>query len=957
MSNRLINQTTSLQGNTPFLEIQEINSNHFQFDANSVLALADEITLQGDLTVNGTFNGASIDSQGITISQINATTDIETPKIIFPDNQASGLTIESSDGSDYIVLKSSEGAEQIQLNKNIFIGSSSSSIHGTNGSRGTIQYANIVNSTIAPSCTINANSTANSATATVLQTARNIGGVSFNGGSDINLNGVNQAGNQNTTGSSAEWTTARTNNFIVADSTNVGNALLKGNGTTSSTLALAHLDQSNSSAHKLMITNATSAHTSATLQQQIRFKNEYLPSMAQSDELVGKLTMSKDLFTITQYDTAVSNTSQATTFTRGSDTYPKINSMLRFLQSSAGANISVERDGTYNGDVAQKALPSGIDFRLGSGAFFGGNLSGLQGGIRSNYTSAEVGNTKVFASYVDGTAKEAILLLKPDELSLTNMGIIKFNSAGTISSTGDITLTPQTTADDINLEGYVKITGRDTEPLAKYASATASNTGYNYIMVANRPGEAVGTASLSFFMTGAGHTGADGANMLMLRSNTGGMKLGYQASPQAMYYYGSAHEFNGQVQIQNAGTASGMRLYNTANTAKYWSHSINTDFDYTITNVGGRNYGINAGGNLSLNGTSSCNLASSGAVLLTGDTCAMASAVNKNIALNAGGDGLVFTLGDLRTGSGSGATSVRIGAWGAQGSSPNGYCQIAPEHGFYTGRTSGINVGSGTPYSHYSILMHMPDTVASGAETTLYLNHSGWQAIYLRANNGALGQLYAQRGTMYGSFSASDARIKTEIEDIDDKEALDQINRLELKKYHYIDPLLKNEYKTIGFIAQQAISVVPNIRLRNTHDYVPDEQRYIEDFELIEDDGNWKLFYDFDWRPEDTKKIRFLCYIGDGEAQQEELRQQADGSFIFKEKYDKIFIYGRRVNNFNHIDKTQLNALFCSGIQQLHRLHTALEVKQDAKIVSLESQLKDLISRVALNELALKSLL
>ena len=42
--------------------------------------------------------------------------------------------------------------------------------------------------------------TGNAASATVLQTARNIGGVSFNGGSSINLPGVNTAGNQNTSG-------------------------------------------------------------------------------------------------------------------------------------------------------------------------------------------------------------------------------------------------------------------------------------------------------------------------------------------------------------------------------------------------------------------------------------------------------------------------------------------------------------------------------------------------------------------------------------------------------------------------------------------------------------------------------------------------------------------------------------------------------------------------------------
>ena len=50
----------------------------------------------------------------------------------------------------------------------------------------------------------------NAATATTLQTARTIGGVSFNGSENINLPGVNTAGNQNTTGSAATLTTART---------------------------------------------------------------------------------------------------------------------------------------------------------------------------------------------------------------------------------------------------------------------------------------------------------------------------------------------------------------------------------------------------------------------------------------------------------------------------------------------------------------------------------------------------------------------------------------------------------------------------------------------------------------------------------------------------------------------------------------------------------------------------
>ena len=50
----------------------------------------------------------------------------------------------------------------------------------------------------------------NASTASALETARTIGGVSFNGSANINLPGVNEAGTQNTTGSAATLTTART---------------------------------------------------------------------------------------------------------------------------------------------------------------------------------------------------------------------------------------------------------------------------------------------------------------------------------------------------------------------------------------------------------------------------------------------------------------------------------------------------------------------------------------------------------------------------------------------------------------------------------------------------------------------------------------------------------------------------------------------------------------------------
>ena len=57
--------------------------------------------------------------------------------------------------------------------------------------------------------TLNQDTTGNAATATALETARNIGGVSFNGTANIDLPGVNTAGDQDTTGNAATATTAQ----------------------------------------------------------------------------------------------------------------------------------------------------------------------------------------------------------------------------------------------------------------------------------------------------------------------------------------------------------------------------------------------------------------------------------------------------------------------------------------------------------------------------------------------------------------------------------------------------------------------------------------------------------------------------------------------------------------------------------------------------------------------------
>ncbi|MEC8551936.1 MAG: hypothetical protein VXY93_15680, partial [Pseudomonadota bacterium] len=65
--------------------------------------------------------------------------------------------------------------------------------------------------------------TGNASSATILQTASTIGGVSFNGSANINLPGVNAAGNQDTSGNATTATTAATATNVTVSANNSTN--------------------------------------------------------------------------------------------------------------------------------------------------------------------------------------------------------------------------------------------------------------------------------------------------------------------------------------------------------------------------------------------------------------------------------------------------------------------------------------------------------------------------------------------------------------------------------------------------------------------------------------------------------------------------------------------------------------------------------------------------------------
>jgi len=145
----------------------------------------DTIVITGNLQVDGTTTTVNSETLSTQDNNIVLASGNSTGAVL----DGTGLTFEGGTGDD-VSLQWLASATSLELKK----GSS---------------YAPMKVSTLT-AASIVGELTGNASTATTLATARTIGGVSFNGSANINLPGVNSAGNQNTSGSAATLTTART---------------------------------------------------------------------------------------------------------------------------------------------------------------------------------------------------------------------------------------------------------------------------------------------------------------------------------------------------------------------------------------------------------------------------------------------------------------------------------------------------------------------------------------------------------------------------------------------------------------------------------------------------------------------------------------------------------------------------------------------------------------------------
>ena len=201
---------------------------------------------------------------------------------------------------------------------------------------------------------------------------------------------------------------------------------------------------------------------------------------------------------------------------------------------------------------------------------------------------------------------------------------------------------------------------------------------------------------------------------------------------------------------------------------------------------------------------------------------------------------------------------------------------------------------------------------------------------------------------------------KTDISLVDDDRALRQVNALETKEYHYIDPVRRREMKTIGFIAQDVQQVVPNAVSIHTKS-IPDEMRMISEPHWTEDAGKHYLnIPDLDMSGAFTNKAKFYVSndpSGNNEVCKEVVIKEVPTTSMnefsttnyvaeFDQSWNNVFFYGKEVTDFHTIDKAQIFALHHSAIQELDRKHERETQDKNNRIQSLEGEVNGLNSQV-----------
>jgi hypothetical protein len=184
--------------------------------------------------------------------------------------------------------------------------------------------------------------------------------------------------------------------------------------------------------------------------------------------------------------------------------------------------------------------------------------------------------------------------------------------------------------------------------------------------------------------------------------------------------------------------------------------------------------------------------------------------------------------------------------------------------------------------------------VSYTANTSLYVN----AAIYCGTN----------------FLAASDRRIKKEITDINDDNALQKILLIQPKTYKYIDLISRGDDIVYGFISQEIKEIIPQA-VRFTKDYIPNIYRLANSSNniiILDSDISNELNIDDKIKIIDGNEEEIKCNIKNINSNIIEIDKSINTS--------NCFVYGKEINDFLALNKDYIFTLNVCATQELHRL-------------------------------------
>ena len=186
------NTSLIVEGDARIIGVLTVGSGSVTIDKDTI-HVGTGITLHrttGNMTVSGIITAGTYHGDGSGLIGVASTDNISSGTTA---NLYGGLKV----GSAATIATNGNATYSGIVTAANFVGGGANitALSGSNIASGTVAAARVA--------TLNQDTTGNAATATILETTRAIGGVNFNGSAAINLPGVNQSGNQNTSGTAA----------------------------------------------------------------------------------------------------------------------------------------------------------------------------------------------------------------------------------------------------------------------------------------------------------------------------------------------------------------------------------------------------------------------------------------------------------------------------------------------------------------------------------------------------------------------------------------------------------------------------------------------------------------------------------------------------------------------------------------------------------------------------------